>query len=72
MLVEKKMRWPLGGNFELPTWFITMFRQPDFLIAWWYWRSLLENAIDGNTIVRGNFILCTQPDLSSERKRHMH
>jgi hypothetical protein len=23
MLVEKKMRWPLGGNFELPTWFIT-------------------------------------------------
>jgi hypothetical protein len=23
MLVEKKMRWPIGGNFELPTWFIT-------------------------------------------------
>jgi hypothetical protein len=23
MLVEKKMRWPLGGIFELPTWFIT-------------------------------------------------
>jgi hypothetical protein len=20
---KKKMRWPLGGNFELPTWFIT-------------------------------------------------
>jgi hypothetical protein len=25
MLVEKKMRWPLGGNFELPTWFITVY-----------------------------------------------
>jgi hypothetical protein len=24
MLVEKKMRWPLGGIFELPTWFITL------------------------------------------------
>jgi hypothetical protein len=23
MLVKKKMRWPIGGNFELPTWFIT-------------------------------------------------
>jgi hypothetical protein len=23
MLVEKKKRWPLGGIFELPTWFIT-------------------------------------------------
>jgi hypothetical protein len=23
MLVEKKMRWTLGGKFELPTWFIT-------------------------------------------------
>jgi hypothetical protein len=23
MLVETKMRWPLGGNFKLPTWFIT-------------------------------------------------
>jgi hypothetical protein len=23
LLVEKKMRWPLGGNFELPTLFIT-------------------------------------------------
>jgi hypothetical protein len=20
---KKKMRWPIGGNFELPTWFIT-------------------------------------------------
>jgi hypothetical protein len=25
MLVEKKMRWPLGGIFELPTWFITVY-----------------------------------------------
>jgi hypothetical protein len=23
MLVKKKIRWPLGGKFELPTWFIT-------------------------------------------------
>jgi hypothetical protein len=26
MLVEKKMRWTLGGKFELPTWFITVYR----------------------------------------------
>jgi hypothetical protein len=26
MLVKKKMRWPIGGNFELPTWFITRCR----------------------------------------------
>jgi hypothetical protein len=25
MLVEKKMGWTLGGKFELPTWFITLF-----------------------------------------------
>jgi hypothetical protein len=25
MLVEKKMRWTLGGKFELPTWFITRY-----------------------------------------------
>jgi hypothetical protein len=27
MLVEKKKRWPLGGIFELPTWFITILRK---------------------------------------------
>jgi hypothetical protein len=26
MLVKKKMRWPIGGNFELPTWFITVLK----------------------------------------------
>jgi hypothetical protein len=24
---RKKMRWSLGGNFELPTWFITLLRK---------------------------------------------
>jgi hypothetical protein len=24
---KKKMRWPLGGNFELPIWFITVFNR---------------------------------------------
>jgi hypothetical protein len=33
MLVEKKMRWTLGGKFELPTWFITVWRRNDNFIG---------------------------------------
>jgi hypothetical protein len=29
MLVEKKVRWPLGEIFELPTWLITTPLRPD-------------------------------------------
>jgi hypothetical protein len=57
MLVEKKMRWPLGGNFELPTWFITMVMlvlARMLIFRTLVKRSTVHNNGDGDVNVRND------------------